>query len=120
MSKLTVYQYAKCGTCRKAVRLLKELGRDLEIRELFEAPPDERELAALIERSGLPAQKFFNTSGELYKEMNLKEATRGMDDGDKIRLLASNGRLIKRPIVTDGKRVTVGFKEEEFREVWGG
>lgn len=119
MSKLIVYQYAGCGTCRKAVRFLRELGHEPELREIFDEPPDERTLARLIALSGLPAQKFFNTSGEVYKAMNLKEKTRTMEEGEKIRLLASNGRLIKRPIVTDGKRVTVGFKEEAFRQIWG-
>lgn len=119
MNKLTVWHYAKCGTCRKALRLLKELGHDPELKDLFEQAPDEQELAQWIALSGLPVQKFFNTSGQVYKDMNLKEKTREMDDREKIKLLASNGRLIKRPIVTDGKRVTVGFKEETFREIWG-
>lgn len=117
--KLTVYQYSKCGTCRQALRYLRQLDWELDVREVFEQPPDERELETLIALSGLPAQKFFNTSGEVYKEMNLKEKTRDMAERDKIRLLAGNGRLIKRPIVTDGKRVTVGFKEETFRQIWG-
>lgn len=120
MSRLTVYHYAKCGTCRKAVRFLRELGHEPELRDVVEQPPDERELAELISRSGLPAQSFFNTSGEWYKKLNLKEKTRHMDEREKIRLLASNGRLIRRPIVTDGRKVTVGFREETFRDVWGG
>lgn len=117
--KLKVYHYAKCGTCRKAIRLLEEMGHELALQDLFIDPPTADELAGLIAKSGLPAQRFFNTSGEVYREMNLKDKTREMDDEQKIRLMASNGRLIKRPVVTDGKRVTVGFREDDFRKIWG-
>jgi len=120
LRRLTVYHYPKCGTCRKAVRFLERLGHDLDLRDLVEKPPGEEELAGLIAMSGLPPQAFFNTSGEWYRKLNLKEATRTMDDREKIRLLASNGRLIKRPIVTDGRKTTVGFSEELFRSAWGG
>lgn len=119
MKKLTVYHYAKCGTCRKAIRLLQELGHELVMQDVFVDPPTADELADLVAKSGLPAQRFFNTSGEVYREMNLKDKTKHMDDGEKIRLMSGNGRLIKRPVVTDGKQVTVGFKEDTFRQIWG-
>ncbi|PAD74918.1 arsenate reductase family protein [Paenibacillus campinasensis] len=120
MSKLTVYQYPKCGTCRNAVKWLQQQGHELELVHIFEQPPGEHELADLIAKSGLELKKFFNTSGEVYKEMQLKDKLPAMSDQEKIALLASNGRLIKRPIVTDGTRVTVGFKAEQFQESWGG
>lgn len=120
MSKLTVYQYPKCGTCRNAVKWLQQEGHELELVHIFDNPPGESELADLIARSGLELKKFFNTSGEVYKELKLKDKLPSMSDQEKIALLASNGRLIKRPIVTDGKKVTVGFKPEHFQESWSG
>lgn len=76
-------------------------------------------LAELVERSGLELKKFFNTSGEVYKELGLKDKLSGMSREEQITLLSSNGMLIKRPIVTDGKTVTVGYKEEQYEQVWG-
>lgn len=116
--KLKVYQYERCGTCRKAVRWLKEHGHDLTLVSIIEEPPSAEELADLIDKSGLDARKFFNTSGQAYKESGLKDKIPDMSREDMIRLLAGNGRLIKRPIVTDGKDVTVGFREDQFEAVW--
>jgi len=118
MSKLKVYQYPKCGTCRNAVKWLQNEGHELELQHIFEQPPKKDELADLIAKSGLELKKFFNTSGEVYKEMNLKDKLPGLSDEEKIELLSSNGRLIKRPIVTDGSKVTVGFKAEQYQEAW--
>jgi len=118
MSRLTIYQYPKCSTCRKAVKLLESQGHELESVNVFEEPPTAAQLEQLIQLSGLDIRKFFNTSGEVYREMNLKEKLPHMTDAEKIDLLASNGRLIKRPIVTDGRQVTVGFKEAEFVQSW--
>ncbi|NOU99915.1 arsenate reductase family protein [Paenibacillus planticolens] len=114
-----VYGYDKCGTCRATVKWLK--AHDVDVTEnvpLFETPPSAKELAKLLSDSGLGIKKFFNTSGEVYKEMNLKDKLPGMSQEQMLDLLASNGRLIKRPIVTDGTKVTVGFKEAEFEEAW--
>ncbi|MGZ9583436.1 arsenate reductase family protein [Paenibacillus marinisediminis] len=116
--KLTVYEYAKCGTCRKAVKWLKEQGHELELIPIFDTPPSASELKRLVQASGLELKKFFNVSGEVYKAMNLKDKLPTMTEEERIELLASNGRLLKRPIVTDGKRVTVGFKEETYQEAW--
>lgn len=117
--KLTLYEYPKCGTCRDTVKWLKAKGHELESRNIFEKAPGKRELKKLIKNSKLELKNFFNTSGEVYKEMQLKDKIQGMSDEEKIALLTSNGRLIKRPIVTDGTKVTVGFKEEEFEKTWG-
>lgn len=120
MSKtVTAYQYPQCGTCRNAMKSLKAKGLDVQSVHIFETPPSSSELKQLIERSGLEIKKWFNTSGEVYKEMQLKDKLPQMSDEEKIELLASNGRLIKRPVVTDGTKVTVGYKEEQYEEVWG-
>jgi arsenate reductase len=117
--KLKVYHYTKCGTCRSAIKWLKAKGAELELQDLFEQAPTAEEIKGWIKLSGLETKKLFNTSGEVYKEMNLKDKLPGMSDEERITLLASNGRLVKRPVVTDGKQVTVGFKENEFEHVWG-
>jgi arsenate reductase len=116
---VTFYWYPKCGTCRNAKKWLEAQGIMANAIDLFQTPPAEAELARLVELSGLDVQKFFNTSGEVYKEMKLKEQLPQMSREEKIRLLSSNGRLIKRPIMTDGAKVTVGYKEDEYRKVWG-
>ena len=90
----------------------------LRVVNVFETPPAKEELRELWQRSGLPLKKFLNTSGEVYKEMNLKDKLPHMSEDDILELLAANGRLIKRPIITDGARVTVGYKEAEYAEVW--
>ncbi|WP_020617577.1 arsenate reductase family protein [Paenibacillus daejeonensis] len=118
--KLTVYYYPKCGTCRKALKWLQENGYELDLHDLFEQSPDKDTVAEWVSLSGLPVKKFFNTSGEVYKELKLKDKLPTLSDEEQIELLASNGRLVKRPVVTDGKTATVGFKEEEFSRVWPG
>lgn len=115
---LTVYQYAKCGTCRNAVKWLTSQGHELELIPIVEEPPSADVLKELIVASGLELKKWFNTSGEVYKAMSLKDKLPHMTADEQIELLASNGKLLKRPIVTDGKRVTVGFKEEHFQDHW--
>jgi len=117
---LRVYAYDKCGTCCNAVKWLKS--HDLEIEQvipIFETPPSVTELKQLIADSGLEMKKFWNTSGEVYREMGLKDKLSSMTDEQKLELMASNGRLMKRPIVTDGRKVTVGFKESEYKRIWG-
>ena len=116
--KVTIYQYSKCGTCREAVKHLKRNGYELESVELFEKPPSAQQLAQLILISGLTAQQFFNVNGDVYREMNLKDKAPTMSYPDKIALMSSNGRLIRRPIVTDGNNVTVGYKASIYDEVW--
>ncbi|WP_410769871.1 arsenate reductase family protein [Fontibacillus sp. BL9] len=119
MSDLIVYQYPPCGTCRKAVKWLEAQGHHLDLRNIKETPPGPSELSEMVELSGLELKKFFNTSGEVYKELALKDKLPSMPVEDQIKLLSSNGMLIKRPLVSDGKTVTVGFKEETYEQVWG-
>ncbi|MFS0723300.1 arsenate reductase family protein [Paenibacillus sp. 1P07SE] len=118
--KLTVYYYPKCGTCRKALKWLQEKGYELELHDLFEQAPSKETVASWIALSGLPAKKFFNTSGEVYKEMKLKDMLPTLSEEQQTELLAGNGRLVKRPVVTDGHTATVGFKEEEYDRAWPG
>jgi arsenate reductase len=117
---VTVYWYPKCGTCRNAMKSLEQKGvRAKEMINLFETAPSRERLAEMIAKSGLGAKAFFNVSGDVYREMKLNDKLPGMSEEEMIELLASNGRLVKRPIVYDGERVTVGYREEEYEKVWG-
>ncbi len=117
--KITYYGYPKCSTCRKAQKWLTDQGIDFDAVNLVETPPTAEVLKDMIETSGFELKKFFNTSGKVYREENLKEKLPTMSTDDQIALLASNGMLIKRPIVFGEGKITVGFKEETFEEVWG-
>ncbi|MCI3919595.1 arsenate reductase family protein [Paenibacillus sp. TRM 82003] len=116
--KLTAYIYPKCGTCRDAMKWLEARGHKAEKINLFETPPTKQELRAFLDQSGLELKKLLNTSGEVYREMNLKDKLPTMSEDDILELLASNGRLIKRPIVSDGQRATIGFKEDNYESMW--
>lgn len=115
---LKVYHLPTCGTCRNAIKALQQQGYELDLHDIKQTPPSAEELHKLIPLSGLPIAKWFNVSGEVYREMGLKDKLKDMSDDDKIKLLASNGMLIKRPIVTDGKQVSIGFREPDFAQVW--
>ncbi|WP_153732087.1 arsenate reductase family protein [Sporosarcina obsidiansis] len=115
---ITYYGYPKCGTCRKAKKWLENEGVSFEEVNIAEQPPSEEELRTLINNSGLEMKKFFNTSGMKYRELQLKDKLPTMTEDEKVAMLASDGMLIKRPIVTDGKNVTVGFNESVFTETW--
>ncbi|HYK73980.1 MAG TPA: arsenate reductase family protein [Pseudoneobacillus sp.] len=115
---LTFYWYPKCGTCRNAKKWLDEKGLSFKEVHIVEAPPTKEELKDLFEKSGLDLKKFFNVSGQKYRELGLKDKLKTASENEMLELLASDGMLIKRPIVTDGKKVTVGFKEEEFTKNW--
>lgn len=109
--------YPKCSTCQKAKKFLDEKGIKYTDRHIVTETPTYEELKAIIEASGLPVSKFFNTSGMLYRSMNLKEELKNASDDEKIRLLSSNGMLIKRPLLVKEGKVLVGFKEEEWKEL---
>lgn len=110
-------QYPKCGTCRKAKKYLDSKGVSYVERNIVEQPPSKEELRAFIAKSGLDIRKFFNTSGQKYRELGLKEKLPTMTEEEMLDLLASDGKLIKRPIIQAGDRVTIGFKEEEVERV---
>lgn len=115
---LTFYGYKKCDTCRKAEKTLEKAGKEYRFVDITEAPPSRTALAKMVKQSGAELKKFFNTSGVQYKELRIKDKVAGMGEGEILDLLAANGRLIKRPLVTDGERSTVGFDEAVFRKTW--
>lgn len=115
MEKFTFIHYPLCGTCRKARKWLDENGIACDSRLIVEERPTEEELRIWIPKSGLPVKKFFNTSGVRYKEMNLKEKLAGMSEDEQIQLLATDGKLVKRPLMVSGHTVLVGFKEEQWK-----
>lgn len=116
MSVLFV-EYPKCTTCIKAKKFLKENGVEFEDRHIVENNPTVEELNQWIDKSGLEIKKFFNTSGKLYKEMNLKDKIKDMTREECVELLATNGMLVKRPILVKDDKVLVGFKEDQYKEI---
>ncbi|WP_303803814.1 arsenate reductase family protein [Ruminococcus flavefaciens] len=110
--------YPKCTTCQKAKKWLDDKGISYELRDIKENNPTEKELREWYKKSGLPLKKFFNTSGLLYKSMELKNKLPNMSDDEQIKLLASDGMLVKRPIVVDGDNVLVGYREKEYEELF--
>jgi arsenate reductase (glutaredoxin) len=115
---ITYYGYPKCTTCRKAKKWLDEHGVAYDEIDIKEAPPSEEQLREIIPASGLELKKFFNTSGKVYRESGLKDRLPDLSEEEKIRLLASDGMLLKRPIVFDGEKATVGFREADFESAW--
>lgn len=115
---LQLIQYPKCTTCKKAQKWLTDNEVAFESVHIVEETPSKEALQAFYELSGLPLKKFFNTSGNKYKELGLKDKLADMTEEEQLALLASDGMLIKRPIVTDGKKLTLGFKESDFIETW--
>lgn len=109
-------EYPGCSTCRKAKKWLIDNGVDFEDRHILEQNPTEEELAQWQKLSVLPLKKFFNTSGQLYRRLGLKDKLPGMAEAEQIKLLASDGMLVKRPLIVDGTAVLVGFKEVEWSE----
>ncbi|MEH7225820.1 arsenate reductase family protein [Bacillus sp. JJ1566] len=115
---LTFYWYPKCGTCRKAKKWLEEHQVAFEEIHIVENPPSKEQLKEMYQKSGLELKKFFNTSGQKYRELGLKDKVSSASEDELLELLASDGMLIKRPLTTDGNKVTVGFNEAKFEETW--
>ena len=109
-------EYPRCTTCQKAKKWLEGHNVEYTARHIVEENPSYNELKEWYEKSGLPLKKFFNTSGLLYKEMQLKDKLISMSEDEQLKLLASNGMLVKRPIVLEGEKVLIGFKEAEWEE----
>lgn len=110
-------QYPPCSTCQKAKKWLDEHGLNYTDRHIKEQNPGYEELKTWYEMSGLPLKRFFNTSGLLYKSMNLKDKLPTMSEDEQLRLLATDGMLVKRPIIVDGTTVLTGFKEAEWAKL---
>lgn len=109
--------YTKCSTCKKAKKWLEDNNIEYDERQIKENNPTKDELKEWISNSGYPIKRFFNTSGNLYKELNLKDKLVTMTEEDQIKLLATDGMLVKRPIVVGEDIVLVGFKEEEWEKL---
>lgn len=108
--------YPKCSTCRKAKAWLDEHGIRYDLRDIKENPPTLEELELWQGQSGLALRKWFNTSGQLYRGMGLKDRLPHMTEGEQLELLASDGMLVKRPILVDGHKVLLGFRAETWAE----
>jgi arsenate reductase len=115
---LTFYWYPKCGTCRNAKKWLDNHQLPYEEIHIVEHPPSRTMIEKLYRDSGVDIKKFFNTSGMKYRELGLKDRIKTASIEELLDLLSSDGMLIKRPIVTDGKTVSIGFKEEDYEETW--
>ena len=108
--------YPKCTTCQKARTWLDAQGVSYEVRDIKLQNPSAEELRQWWQRSGLPLKKFFNSSGQLYKSLGLKDRLKDMTEEEQLTLLATDGMLVKRPVLVDGDRVLVGFRPEEWEK----
>ena len=113
---MKVLVYRKCSTCMKALKWLDEHNISYEERAIKEENPTYEELKEWYQKSGMPLKKFFNTSGMIYKEMKLKDKLPTMSEDEQLKLLATNGMLVKRPLVVGDDLVVTGFKEAEWEE----
>lgn len=111
---LKFIEYPKCSTCIKARKYLDQLGLEYTKRHIVDEKLNKEELLALYKKSGLPLKRFFNTSGLKYRELNLKDKLPTMSEDEQLTLLASDGILVKRPIIETDDRVLVGFKANEY------
>ena len=114
---MQLIEYAKCSTCKKARNWLDGQKISYETRPIREEIPTVEELKDWHKKSGLPLKRFFNTSGNLYKELGLKDKLSDMSEEEQYRLLATDGMLIKRPILVSDSTILVGFKEKEWEEL---
>ena len=110
------YGYKKCSTANKAKKWLKENNFDFEEIDLIDSPPTKEEMRKIYEDSKYELKKFFNTSGVKYRELGLKEVLKTATEEEMLELLASDGKLIKRPLLVTENQVLIGFKENEYKE----
>lgn len=116
---MLVLVYRKCSTCLKALKWLEDRNVKYDERTIVDDNPTYEELKEWYERSGMPLKKFFNTSGMLYKDMGLKDKLADMPEDEQLKLLATNGMLVKRPLVVGDDFVLTGFREKEWEEKIG-
>lgn len=112
------YGYKKCGTSRKAEKALTEWGIAYQFIDITENPPSDQEMRGIIQKAGLPVKKAYNTSGLEYKQGQYSQKLKTMDEEQMLQALSGKGRLMKRPMVTDGKRATIGFQLDVFQQTW--
>ncbi len=110
-------EYPKCSTCQKAKKWLNENEKQYEARHIIEENPTAKEIKAWVEMSGLPLKRFFNTSGMKYRELELKDKLPNMSDEEQYALLATDGMLVKRPLLIGDTFVRVGFREKEWEQI---
>jgi len=115
---LTFYGYPNCGSCKKAQKWLEENNVDYHFIHIVENTPTKEEILTLMKQSDEKPRRFFNTSGRVYRELNMKDKVQDLTNDEMAEYLTSDGMLIRRPIVTDGQNVTIGFKEEQFAKNW--
>ena len=113
---MLVYQYPKCGTCRKALKFLDATGVEFQMKDIVESPPSKATIRKAYKLSGLPINKLFNTSGQSYRNGRFKEKLKTMSDEEALSALAADGKLIKRPLVLGDGFALIGFREDEWRE----
>lgn len=114
--KVLFVEYPKCTTCKRAKKWLSENSIDFEDRDIKENNPSKEELKGWLDKSGLEIKKFFNTSGVLYREQGMKDKVKTLSEDELLDILASDGMMVKRPIVVTESSVLVGFKEAEWEE----
>ena len=112
------YGYKKCSTSRKAEKYLSDRGIKYDFVDITENPPSQSTLKQVSQSADVPAKKMFNTSGQQYRELGIKDKLPSLKDADIFKMLSSNGKLIKHPVLTDGKKATVGFSEESYQKTW--
>ncbi|MFW3611057.1 arsenate reductase family protein [Staphylococcus caprae] len=112
------YQYSNCTTCKKAAKFLDEYGVSYEPIDIVQHTPTKKEFEDIIEKTGVEINKLFNTHGAKYRELDLKNKLKDMSDDEKLNLLASDGMLVKRPLAISGEKITLGFKEETYKNTW--
>jgi arsenate reductase len=118
MKQVRIYEYSKCSTCRNALKFLDRNDIAYEKVPIVETPPTKAELRKMLAAQGGKMKKLFNTSGEVYREMKISAKIVSMSEDEALELLASNGKLIKRPFVFAGETGLVGFKEDDWKKVF--
>lgn len=117
--KTLFLEYPKCTTCKRAKKWLEENNIDFEDRHIVEQNPSKEELKEFYKKSGLTINKFFNTSGIKYRELGLKDVVKTASEEELLDILATDGMLVKRPLVITDDKVLVGFKEDKWQEAFG-
>ncbi len=115
MDTIKVYEYARCGTCKKALKWLDAQGLAYEKIAIVDAPPTTAQHKEVMEKGGVPLKKLFNTSGQSYRQGGFKERLPQMSEEEALKALAADGKLIKRPLLIRGDIALVGFKEADYQ-----
>jgi len=115
---ITFYGYKNCSTCQKAKKFLEKRHVSFKEIDITQTPPSAAVLKKALATGAYELKHLFNTSGQLYRQLNMKERAGEMNESEILHLLSTTGKLVKRPIITDGRNYTVGFKEEEFKKIW--